>query len=278
MRASMRVLFAGLLLLAAGLTPASAIEYSPLVLTSPAPMQDLSGSRQVTISWESTLGGDVDYSIVLSSDGKAFDRVIASKLRDVSQYTWEFGDALGFHAWIKVKAFRQGYLLAESVVQVSSLPKSVVVVSKADQKVLHFRDGKLRDVFTCSTALPKYDLDAGTYQVYSREAKHWSRQWEVWMPHSLFFHGGYALHATSMIRQLGRPASHGCIRLHPRDAKKLFDEVSIGTPVIVLPKSKRCSALLHPRRPEGPVDNRQAASGSRSTATSATLPPASRPF
>jgi lipoprotein-anchoring transpeptidase ErfK/SrfK len=42
------------------------------------------------------------------------------------------------------------------------------------------------------------------------------------MPHSIFFHGGYAIHATDAINKLGRPASHGCIRLHPRNARWLF--------------------------------------------------------
>ena len=42
------------------------------------------------------------------------------------------------------------------------------------------------------------------------------------MPHSLFFHGGYAIHGTGAIRQLGRPASHGCVRLHPANARALY--------------------------------------------------------
>ena len=42
------------------------------------------------------------------------------------------------------------------------------------------------------------------------------------MPHSIFFHRGFAIHGTGAIRSLGRPASHGCIRLHPGNAKRLF--------------------------------------------------------
>ncbi len=234
-----------------------AADYTPLVITSPTSRQDLSGSAKVTISWRSDFGGDVDYFVVYSSDGKTFDRVIAAGLRDVYECAWEPWADHGLVGWIKVKAYRMGYFLAESVVQVSFIPRDAVIVSKADQKVFHFADGKLCDVFTCSTALPKYDLDAGTYRVYLREPKHWSREWEVWMPNSLFFHRGYALHATTMIRDLGKPASHGCIRLHPRDAKKLYDEVPVGTPVIVLPKSQSCSALLALQQPE-PAEDRQA--------------------
>jgi len=42
------------------------------------------------------------------------------------------------------------------------------------------------------------------------------------MPHSIFFHGGYAIHGSYEINRLGGPASHGCIRLHPVNAATLF--------------------------------------------------------
>ena len=42
------------------------------------------------------------------------------------------------------------------------------------------------------------------------------------MPHSIFFHGQYAIHGTGAVGSLGRPASHGCIRLAPGNAATLF--------------------------------------------------------
>jgi hypothetical protein len=42
------------------------------------------------------------------------------------------------------------------------------------------------------------------------------------MPYSIFFDGGYAIHGSYEISHLGRPASHGCIRLHPQNAALLF--------------------------------------------------------
>lgn len=46
------------------------------------------------------------------------------------------------------------------------------------------------------------------------------------MPHSIFFHGQYAIHGTLETDRLGQPASHGCIRLSPRDAATLYALVS----------------------------------------------------
>jgi hypothetical protein len=45
------------------------------------------------------------------------------------------------------------------------------------------------------------------------------------MPHSIFFHEGYAIHGTIYVSRLGNKASHGCVRLHPTNAATLFDLV-----------------------------------------------------
>ena len=42
------------------------------------------------------------------------------------------------------------------------------------------------------------------------------------MPYSIFYNGNFAIHGTDQISKLGRPASAGCIRLHPRNAAVLF--------------------------------------------------------
>ena len=46
------------------------------------------------------------------------------------------------------------------------------------------------------------------------------------MPHAVFYNGGYAVHATFETKRLGRPASHGCIRLHPENAATFFSLAS----------------------------------------------------
>lgn len=43
------------------------------------------------------------------------------------------------------------------------------------------------------------------------------------------------IHGTNEVELLGRPASHGCVRLSPREAAELYELVSIGTPVFILP-------------------------------------------
>ena len=42
------------------------------------------------------------------------------------------------------------------------------------------------------------------------------------MPWSMFFFRGYAVHGTMEAYNLGRAASHGCVRLRPDHAATLF--------------------------------------------------------
>lgn len=62
----------------------------------------------------------------------------------------------------------------------------------------------------------------GVYRPTRLERSWYSRKYGGAMPHAVFFRGGYAIHGTTAVGALGRPASHGCIRLHPANAAKLF--------------------------------------------------------
>ncbi len=66
----------------------------------------------------------------------------------------------------------------------------------------------------------------GTYKPQRLERK-WNSRKYGWapMPYSIFFHEGYAIHGTIHVKQLGRRASKGCVRLHPDNAAILFNLV-----------------------------------------------------
>jgi len=53
---------------------------------------------------------------------------------------------------------------------------------------------------------------------------HFSKEWDdAPMPHSIFFtQRGHAIHGSYDTRHLGTAASHGCVRLNPANAAKLF--------------------------------------------------------
>lgn len=82
-------------------------------------------------------------------------------------------------------------------------------------------------VWKVSTGRKGYSTPRGTYRPYRLAKMHYSRKYDnAPMPHSIFYYGGYAIHATDAVGKLGRPASHGCVRLSPQNAKWLYRLVS----------------------------------------------------
>jgi len=77
-----------------------------------------------------------------------------------------------------------------------------------------------------SSARPGYVTPIGIYRAQHLELMHYSKKYDHSpMPYSIFFRGGYAIHGTYAVAHLGRPASHGCIRLAPANAARLYDLV-----------------------------------------------------
>lgn len=80
--------------------------------------------------------------------------------------------------------------------------------------------------WSVSTARKGYRTPRGSFRPVRMHKMWYSRKYD-WspMPYSIFFHGGYAIHGTDAISSLGRPASHGCVRLHPTNAETLYNLV-----------------------------------------------------
>jgi len=77
-----------------------------------------------------------------------------------------------------------------------------------------------------STARKGYHTPVGSFRPYLLKRMHYSSKYENSpMPYSVFFLGGYAIHGTGYLKSLGRPVSHGCVRLHPRHAAALYSLV-----------------------------------------------------
>jgi len=115
----------------------------------------------------------------------------------------------------------------------------LIDISIKEQQVrVYDEKNKLVYTFICSTSLtgilmpPGQHPDVihdniGEFTVLDKEKNHWSKKYQCDMPWAIHYHGGHYIHATNKIKELGRPASHGCVRLHPRDAKILYDFTKI---------------------------------------------------
>lgn len=74
-----------------------------------------------------------------------------------------------------------------------------------------------------STGRKGYRTPTGTWTVERMHRDYKSRRYDdAPMPYAIFYHGPYAIHGTNSVSRLGRTASHGCVRLHPKKAAMLF--------------------------------------------------------
>ncbi len=86
--------------------------------------------------------------------------------------------------------------------------------------------GKRVANWAISSGRKGYRTPTGNYRPTRMHREYYSRKYNRSpMPHSIFFRGGYAIHGTYYLKQLGRPASHGCVRLAPKNARTLYNLV-----------------------------------------------------
>ena len=108
----------------------------------------------------------------------------------------------------------------------SAEAKLDILVDKATQRMLVIQDGYMRYIWPVSTGRDEMATPNGVYTPQRMERNWFSAEYyNSPMPYAIFFHNGYAIHGSYAINQLGGPASHGCVRLHPHHAALLFDLV-----------------------------------------------------
>ncbi|MBC7286902.1 MAG: L,D-transpeptidase [Armatimonadetes bacterium] len=131
--------------------------------------------------------------------------------------------------------------------QARDLHGTFIVVLRDRQRLYFFKDDRLVRMHIVSTARAGYltpPMAPGTRRggvamgrVFRKVRYAWSNRYNSPMPYWLAItsNGSHGIHATvpSAYRHLGRPASHGCIRQHLRDAEVLYNMVEVGTPVYV---------------------------------------------
>ena len=112
--------------------------------------------------------------------------------------------------------------LTEAATKAKAPPEVEIHIDVSNQMMRVEVNGWTYGRWKVSTARDGYYTPRGSWRPFLLKKMHYSRKYDNSpMPNSIFFLGGYAIHATYYVNQLGRPASHGCIRLHPQNAAKL---------------------------------------------------------
>jgi lipoprotein-anchoring transpeptidase ErfK/SrfK len=135
-----------------------------------------------------------------------------------------------------------------SVLSLNPDGEKLISVDLSEQKMVVTLDGKLVKSFTVSTGATKTPTPVGEYKIsLKQEVRIGSAAPHYVMPKFMMFrNGGYGIHAlpslsrkggdlfwTEARSHIGRPVSHGCIRVLPEDAEFVFAFADIGTKVAV---------------------------------------------
>ena len=114
----------------------------------------------------------------------------------------------------------------------------LVQIDRSTQTMQVVVDGYPRYTWPVSTGRRRLPTPAGVFHPQSMAVRWYSRKYDNSpMPHSIFFHGGIAIHGTYETAWIGRPVSHGCVRLQPTNAALLFSLVrqeGMGATTIVV--------------------------------------------
>jgi lipoprotein-anchoring transpeptidase ErfK/SrfK len=122
-----------------------------------------------------------------------------------------------------VVSFAISCLAALLLTMEAALASVVANIDISRQRMTITVDGAPYASWPVSTGVNGYNTPTGSYRPYLVRRMHYSSKYENSpMPHSVFFRGGYAIHGTQYVKRLGRRASHGCVRLHPANAARLY--------------------------------------------------------
>jgi len=131
-------------------------------------------------------------------------------------------------------------------------------IDLAAQRLTVVRGGGETAVWKISSGRVGYETPVGHYSVMRMEADHHSDEYDqAPMPYAIFFSPrGLAIHGT-FERGLGRPASHGCVRLSVANAQKLYEwvEQQGGASIEIVGETR--SAMRRAPREERPRISRR---------------------
>ena len=107
----------------------------------------------------------------------------------------------------------------------ASIPGDIhIKVNRYSQRMRVYKGKKLIYTWLVSTGKKGFTTPMGNYKPYYAVKMHYSRKWNMSpMPYSVFYYKGYAIHGTNYASRLGSRASHGCIRLSTRNARKIYN-------------------------------------------------------
>jgi hypothetical protein len=163
-------------------------------------------------------------------------------------------------AFLAVQAMAQNAAVSAPIrgprrqVFVAGVVKRTIVVSIEDRKLALLENGQVKKIYTVAVGRPSTPSPVGTFVIERRVMNPtYSHDGKIvppgpgnpvgtrWMGLSLH---GYGIHGTNEPRSIGKPLSHGCIRMAKPDLEELYAQVSVGDTVVLVGQRNEQTAAL----------------------------------
>ena len=117
-----------------------------------------------------------------------------------------------------------------------------IEIDLSDQTLRYGQGPKVFNTFPVSTGMRGYSTPTGEFSINKKVPLAWSNTYKLYMPYWMSFIGNmYGIHELPYwpggyregADHLGKPVSHGCVRLGIGPAKKLYAWAEVGTKVVV---------------------------------------------
>lgn len=123
-----------------------------------------------------------------------------------------------------------------------NLAPKVIEINLSTQKLSRWENGQKLDENLVSTGKRGMATPTGVFNVRNKIGLAYSRKYRLYMPYWMAFTSlGHGIHELPVFRSgareganhLGRPVSHGCVRLGVGPAATAYSWATVGTPVVI---------------------------------------------
>ena len=143
-----------------------------------------------------------------------------------------------YNDWLLVKINNEiGYVNKNYIQKING---TFITIDISSQKITFFKNDNILLTSSITTGKDSTPTNIGLFKLYSKErnryliGEEYQNFVEYWMP----FDGGIGLHDASWRSKFGgeiykKNGSHGCVNLPPTIAEKIYDNIEIGTKILV---------------------------------------------
>jgi lipoprotein-anchoring transpeptidase ErfK/SrfK len=128
----------------------------------------------------------------------------------------------------------------------------VILVRTGENKLYLYKNGEVARTYGVATGAKEFPTPTGQFRIVSKQknptwhnpGSDWAKDMPKTIPpgpnnplgtHALALSApGILIHETPDVGSIGTNASHGCIRMRGSDEVDLFNQVSTGTPVVIV--------------------------------------------